>query len=105
MSGAAGSFDVWLTASNRAYRGVPYGVLTDWIQQGRVGDDDRVRPATGGDWWVVGETPSLAVYLPRPQPQEADDAAEAFEPVAAAALPARPRPEAEDEDVDMIPLI
>src|SRR5437868_2522714 len=103
MAEPTASYDVWLTAGNRAYRGVPFGVVTDWIQQGRVAGDDRVRPAGGGDWWVVADTPSLAAFLPRPEPQAADDAADAYEPVAAAALPVRPRSEADDEDVDMIP--
>src|SRR5439155_959787 len=34
-------YDVWLTASNRVYRAVPYDVVADWLQQGRIVGIDR----------------------------------------------------------------
>src|SRR5436189_191150 len=40
-------YDVWLTATNRVYRAVPYDVVADWLQQGRVVGDDRIRPEGG----------------------------------------------------------
>jgi biopolymer transport protein ExbD len=96
-------YDLWLTAANRVYRAVPYDVLTDWLQQGRIVAEDRVRP-DGGDWRPVAEVPAFAAFLPRAEPDRADDRAEAFEPVGLD-VPVRRRPADEDDDVDMIPLI
>jgi biopolymer transport protein ExbD len=104
MESQAFGYDLWLTASNRVYRGVPYDVLTDWLQQGRVLADDRVRPKGGGDWTPVSAVPALAAFLPRAEAREAEDTAAALEPVELA-VPLRRRPGDEDEDVDMIPLI
>jgi biopolymer transport protein ExbD len=97
-------YDLWLTATNRVYRAVPYDVLTDWLQQGRVLAEDRLRPEGGGDWQRVADLPAFAAFLPRAEPDRADDRAEAFEPVALD-VPVRRRPADEDDDVDMIPLI
>jgi biopolymer transport protein ExbD len=95
--------DVWLVETNTVYREVPYTVVTDWVQQGRLLEDDRVRPQGTKDWLRLGDVTSLAAYLPRPVP-EAEDRAEALEPVESG-LSWRNRAEEEDEDVDMIPLI
>jgi biopolymer transport protein ExbD len=96
-------YDLWLTAANRVYRAVPYDVLTDWLQQGRVLADDRLRPE-GGDWQRVADQPAFAAFLPSAEADRADDRAEAFEPVALD-VPVRRRLADEDDDVDMIPLI
>jgi biopolymer transport protein ExbD len=98
-------YDVWLTASNRVYRGVPYDKVADWLQEGRIVGGDRVRPEGGGNWDLVSASPLFATYLPRPSAQAtAEDRAEALEPVGFDLSPSR-RPLDEDEDVDMIPLI
>ncbi len=97
-------YDVWLTAANRVYRAVPFDVLTDWLQQGRVVADDQVRTEGSGDWQGVADVPGLAAFLPRAEADEPGDAAEALEPVALPVVPSR-RLDDEDDDVDMIPLI
>ncbi len=97
------TLDVWLVDANTVYRDVPYTVVTDWVQQGRLLTDDRVRPQGTTDWLKIGDVAILAAYLPRPVPQ-AEDRAEALEPVESG-MSWRNRPEEEDEDVDMIPLI
>jgi hypothetical protein len=99
--------DVWLTEANKVYREVPYDVVADWVRQSRLLADDKVRPSSKakGDWQLIADS-SFAVYLPGaapPQPQ-AEDTAEALEPVEAGLQWKRPRPDT-DEDVDMIPLI
>ncbi len=105
VANKATGFDVWLLTSQRVYRAVPFDVLTDWLQQGRVTADDKVRPSGQGEWKSVGEARAFAAFLPSAEPRSADDAAEAFEPVHMAALPIRRRYDDDDDDVDMIPLI
>src|SRR5207244_12607590 len=100
----ASHFDLWLTVGNRVYRAVPYEVLADWLQQGRVAPTDHLRPAGGGEWRQIDEVPALAVYLPREAAPESGDRAEALEPVELD-VAVRHRRSGEDEDVDMIPLI
>jgi biopolymer transport protein ExbD len=97
-------YDLWLTASNRVYQDVPYDVLTDWLQQGRVVSDDRIRPETGGEWLPVAALPAFAAFLPHAVEHAAEDATTALEPVALD-VPIRRRRSDEDDDVDMIPLI
>lgn len=97
-------YDVWLTAANRVYRAVPYDVLTDWLQQGRVVAGDRVRADAAADWQHVADLPAFAAFLPRAEPDVPADAAEAFEPVTLPIVPSRRRDD-DDDDVDMIPLI
>ena len=38
------AFDVWFVAANTVYKGVPYNVVADWVQQGRLAPTDMVRP-------------------------------------------------------------
>ena len=106
------SFDVWFVAVNTVYRAVPYQVVADWTQQGRLSAGDRLRAAGVEEAWKpVNEWQFFADYLPRP----------AFAPVpgepAGAApieIPDAPEEDAligskktldEDDEVDMIPLI
>ncbi|MBX7103440.1 MAG: biopolymer transporter ExbD [Gemmataceae bacterium] len=97
-------YDVWLSAANRAYESVPYEVLADWLQQGRVSSRDRVRPAGSDHWSLIADSPEFSIYLPRRDVAVADDRAEALEPVELG-LPIRHRRGDEDDDVDMVPLI
>lgn len=98
------TFDVWVVENNTVYRGVPFTVVTDWVQQGRLLDDDRLRPSGDGPWTRLAEMSSLAPYVPRAEPHRAEDRAEALEPVQMGFAWKSGRGEA-DEDVDMIPLI
>jgi biopolymer transport protein ExbD len=106
------TFDVWFKAANTVYRAVPYHVVADWTQQGRLGRTDQLRPAgMEVPWKPVGEWELFSDYLPRPVPTVAVPGAA---PGAAIAVPDAPeeetlfttrRPVEEDDDVDMIPLI
>lgn len=96
--------DLWLLDSNIIYRDVPFTVAADWLQQGRLLAEDKVRPAGGDQWRLISEVPALCVFLPRTEPLRAEDEAEALEPVEAEFAWTKGR-EVEDEEVDMIPLI
>jgi biopolymer transport protein ExbD len=95
--------DVWIIESNTVYREVPFLVVTDWVQQGRLLGDDRVRPSGTAEWYPIGGSPTFAPYLPKVQEHRAEDQAEALEPVEVEFT--WKRHEDEDDDVDMIPLI
>ncbi len=100
----ASHFDVWLTTANRVYKAVPYEVVSDWLQQGRIVSSDRVRPVGDDDWRTVEDYPTLAVYLPVASPSAANDDAESLQPLDLGITIRRGRHET-DEDVDMVPLI
>jgi biopolymer transport protein ExbD len=104
MASRTTPYDIWIVERNTVYRGVPYTVITDWIQEGRLLDDDRVRQAGKTDWQSLSEDSAFAVYFPKPVPHEPEDRAEALEPVEVPFKWKSPRAD-EDEDVDMIPLI
>jgi biopolymer transport protein ExbD len=98
------ALDVWILESNTVYRQVPFTIITDWIQQGRLLAEDRVRPAGKDAWYPIGKVPALSAYLPRAEPSHVEDQAEALAPVELEVqLPKTV--EAEDDEVDMIPLI
>lgn len=119
------AFDVWFVTANTVYKAVPYNVVADWTQQGRLAPTDMVRPAGTEEAWVrVNEHDLLADFVPR-----AKTAKRVAAPVAVAATvsaevvpsgaPAEgeqvelPEPEEppsksrfeDDDEVDMIPLI
>jgi biopolymer transport protein ExbD len=94
--------DVWIVESNTAYKDVPYTVVADWIQQGRLLENDRVKPAKTTEWLPLDRL--FAAYLPKAEPFRAEDRAEALEPVQLDIAWGQPRSE-EEQDVDMIPLI
>jgi biopolymer transport protein ExbD len=96
--------DVWIVENNTVYREVPFTVVTDWIQQGRLLADDRVRPSGTAEWFPIGGSATFAPYVPKMEAHRAEDQAEALEAVQVDFTWKR-RPEDEDEDVDMIPLI
>lgn len=96
--------DVWIVESNAVYTDVPFAVVADWTQQGRLLADDRVRLAGKTTWHLLSKVPALAPYLPREEPLETPAAAESLGPVELGWSWKRPE-ESEDEDVDMIPLI
>jgi biopolymer transport protein ExbD len=96
--------DVWITSSNTVYREVPFNVVADWVQQGRLLEEDKLRPSGTADWFPIARSPEFTPYLPRPEPYRVEDQAEALEPVELDFRWKKPRPD-EDDDVDMIPLI
>src|SRR4051794_28206754 len=96
--------DVWIVESNTVYREVPYTVVTDWVQQGRLLDDDRLRSSGTADWQRLGDQAAFAAFLPKVEPNRVEDQAEALEPVQVD-FAWKPRSDEEDDDVDMIPLI
>jgi biopolymer transport protein ExbD len=98
------SLDVWIVDLKKVYTGVPFTVVTDWLQQGRLLASDCVRLAGKEKWHAIEKVPALAPYLPRPQPLAVEDKAEAMEPIDLGFESPRTI-EGEDEDVDMIPLI
>ncbi len=104
MAAASRLLDVWIVESNQVYTEVPFTVVADWLQQGRLVAGDRVRLAGQQKWHAIDAVPALAPYLPQPEPDAADDEAEAHEPVELGFGASHANDE-EDEDVDMIPLI
>ncbi|HLJ92116.1 MAG TPA: biopolymer transporter ExbD [Gemmataceae bacterium] len=96
--------DVWILETKTVYREVPYAVVTDWVQQGRLLESDMVRVSGSEKWVPLVSLPDFAVYLPRPEPFRAEDRAEALEPVEVDFSWKRPAPD-EEGDPDMIPLI
>src|SRR5215470_9995950 len=97
--------DVWIVESNTVYREVPFTVVADWVQQGRLLEDDMLRPSGTAEWSRVGGSPDFAPYLPKAEPFRAEDQAEALEPVQLDFQWKKSREGEGDEDVDMIPLI
>jgi hypothetical protein len=90
--------------TNLVYREVPFAVVADWVQQGRLLEDDMLRPSGTRDWFRLGAMPEFAVYLPREEPLRPDDQAEALEPVQID-ISWKHRHDEEEDDPDMIPLI
>jgi len=122
VSKAPKAFDVWFVAANTVYKAVPYSVVADWAQEGRLAVADMVRPAgTNVPWVAVGAYELLADYVPHQSPQvvvpaDVSPMTESVGTAAAAAPTSVELPEAEevsfrrpaseeDDDVDMIPLI
>ncbi|HLN28625.1 MAG TPA: biopolymer transporter ExbD [Gemmataceae bacterium] len=96
--------DVWITETNSVYREVPYTVVADWVQQGRLLEDDMLRNSGTAEWQPLHSVPAFAAYLPREEQYRTEDKAEALEPVQVDFI-WKARQADEDEDVDMIPLI
>jgi biopolymer transport protein ExbD len=97
-------YDVWIVETSTVYSQVPYAVVTDWAQQGRLLEDDKVRASGTTGWLRMADVPAFNVFLPRAEPHHVEDKAEALEPVHVD-FAWKPRPTEEDDDVDMIPLI
>ncbi len=97
--------DILIVENDTVYRKVPYSVVTDWIQQGRLLPEDQVRVSGSENWKSLQEIPRFQPYFPTKEAERTEDSAEALEPVSASfALPTHSHGD-EDEDVDMIPLI
>jgi len=98
------TFDVWLTHAGTVYRAVPFNVVTDWIQQGRLLEDDRIRPVGTEQWMILGQIPAFAAFIPKNEALRTDAQAEALEPVESP-FAWGGKQEGEEADPDMIPLI
>jgi biopolymer transport protein ExbD len=97
-------FDVWIIETNTVYREVPFPVVSDWVQQGRLLENDKLRRSGTAEWFAVGGSSDFVPYLPRPEPDRVEDTAEALEPVELDFRWKKAPPD-DDDDVDMIPLI
>src|SRR4051812_19741693 len=99
-------FDVWIVSSQTVYKAVPYNVVTDWVTQGRLVADDRLKLAGTDQWIRLGDTAAFATFLPRPAAptEKVGDVAEALESVELDVKYGTGHHEDADEDVDMIPL-
>jgi biopolymer transport protein ExbD len=96
--------DVWIVETNAAYKAVPFETVANWLQQGRLLGEDRVRPAGTPTWFRIDTINALTPYLPQAEPQRVEDEAEALESVEAEFTWRRATAD-EDDDPDMIPLI
>ena len=102
------AFDVWLVSTNTIYRGVPFGAITDWAQQGRLSPDDKVKDAGPGENWVrVADHPIVGDYLfikTADNPTIPSKPTEAIEPIEMDVGWKKSHGD-DDDDPDMIPLI
>lgn len=96
--------DLWILDTNTVYKEVPYAVVTDWLQQGRLLEDDKAKPSGTADWRRLGDVLELQPFIPKAEPDRPDDQAEALESVHLDFAYKRSG-EDDDDDVDMIPLI
>ena len=98
--------DVWIVEGNTVYKEVPFDVVADWVQQGRLLEDDMARPSGTSEWARLGDMADFAVYVPKPAEPAAvvESQVEPMEPVETGFSWKR-RPDDEDTEVDMIPLI
>lgn len=101
---ATTTFSVWLVQTNKVYRGVPYSVVCDWVQEGRLTAKDCVRTSAEANWKYVGDHDLFKAYLTMAESTpRAEDDAEALGDIE---MDFNVRQEEEgDEDPDMIPLI
>jgi hypothetical protein len=49
--------DVWIIQTNTVYRNVPYTVVTDWLQQGRLLGEDQLRYSGTEKWATISTAP------------------------------------------------
>jgi len=72
--------DVWIVETNTVYQEVPFDVVTDWLQQGRLLDDDRLKPSGTANWMRIGDSPEFRPYSLSLREEAPQDTAEALEP-------------------------
>jgi biopolymer transport protein ExbD len=97
------TYDVWIVHGDMVYKGVPFQVVADWLQQGRLLPEDRVRPTGGEKWQKLAVAEAFQAFVPHSDPLLPGDTAEALEPIEMDF--GWKKKEDDDEDVDMIPLI
>ncbi len=102
------AFDIWLVSTNTIYRGVPFGAVTDWAQQGRLSPDDKIKDAGPGENWErVADHDLISDYLfvkTADQPTVPTKPTEAIEPIEMDVGWKKSAAD-DDDDPDMIPLI
>jgi biopolymer transport protein ExbD len=99
-------YDVWIVDANTVYREVPFDVVADWIQQGRLLEDDMMRPSGTAEWRRLGDFVDFSVYVPKPAAEpETPSPVEPMEEVETGFTWRRRPAESEEAEVDMIPLI
>jgi biopolymer transport protein ExbD len=97
--------DVWIIEGNTVYKEVPFDVVADWVQQGRLLEGDMLRPSGTSEWTALGGMSEFAVYLPKPATEpEIESQVEPMEPIETGFHWKR-KIDDEDSEVDMIPLI
>jgi biopolymer transport protein ExbD len=97
--------DVWIIEGNTVYKEVPFDVVADWVQQGRLLEGDMLRPSGTSEWTALGGMREFAVYLPKPAAEpEIESQVEPMEPIETGFHWKR-KTDDEDSEVDMIPLI
>src|SRR5262245_56566658 len=103
----AREFDVWVHSSNTIYKKVPFGVVTDWAQQGRLAGTDKLRPAgSDRDWLEIKDDPIISDFLfAKTKAAKVEQAQATGLDTHAADLAWEKLHEDDDDDVDMIPLI
>ena len=97
--------DVWIIEGNTVYKEVPFDVVADWVQQGRLLEGDMLRPSGTSEWTAISGMSEFTVYLPKPAAEpEIESQVEPMEEVETGFHWKRPVDD-EDSEVDMIPLI
>ena len=96
--------DIWIVESNTVYKEVPFNVVTDWVQQGRLLEGDQAKASGTKDWQKLGDMGEFRAYFAVPEPFRPHDSAEALGAVVLDVTVKRSAEE-EDDEVDMIPLI
>lgn len=105
MAETARAFNVWIVQSNMVYRAVPYSVVCDWIQEGRLTGKDCVRTADEKNWKYISDHELFRAYLDMPAATPgAEDDADALADIEMDFVVKKAEEEG-DEDPDMIPLI
>ena len=107
MAKVVHNFDVWYVQADTVYKNVPYSVVTDWADQGRLARTDKVRRAGVDEpWTLIKDHSQIGDFLYR-RGEAVDVAAEQAEQLAPIEMDSHwPKsPADDDDDVDMIPLI
>ena len=105
--------DLQIVALNKVYNRLALGTILQWVIEGRIAPDDRIKPAGAAAWQTVAEMPLLAARLPQgllsartPSGQPSvDDEAEQDVDDAAGWTVRRKKPIMEDAEMDMTPMI
>ena len=105
MSAKRRFLDVWIIEGNTVYKEVPFDVVADWVQQGRLLEDDMLRPSGTSEWSAPRRHERV-----RRLPAQAGRRAGSREPGRADGggrngLQLEAAVDDEDSEVDMIPLI